>query len=514
MYQLHILTGPWKGKRLAVRKPSLLIGRDKECHLRLPDDEVSRKHALMEERPDGVVIRDMGSLNGFLVNGQQKREARLADGDLLELGRTRVQFHVIKDRPVSPRRRLGWLQGIAIVAVAFLLLGQLFFLAALSLRSPRLLKIFARSGTAAPSGHVGRQDRPSPPEQLPSRPPPLHVEAAPLAETSWPAHLPNVESVREDLLQLRADVEALRQQVAETVPAAAPTALVAVAKSSPDELGEQPAAAPVTVDPLTERAQAMLDDALHEIQKVNLLRADQTLERIQIMAPDFLPAYIERARLYEQRGLLTQAGEQWAEVLRRSVGTPLYEQAAAERIRLARAAAAVPTPVSPPRREPSPPEPRLPRRIRVVAMEQEKLPLTEAHEEMRLLRVALRAAAGERQIDPDEVAVMVTFFDEDAQSREVAPTPFVTPRGPLRVGTEWQVGAPQTVSATYLVPVGARTREEAKTGKRWRYYGFAVRVYYREILQDEDARPRSLLEKVRTLPSPFHKPPSAAGAAH
>lgn len=280
---------------------------------------------------------------------------------------------------------------------------------------------------------------------------------------------------------------------------------------SPPETGPvaesvPPKPAGVVEDPLVQRARAMLDEATLEIQRVNLLEADAILERIQIMAPDFLPATIERARLYEQRGLLSKAGEQWADVLQRSIGTPLYEQAAAERIRLARAAAAIPPPSTPARRRASATtESRLPRRIQLVSMEQEKLPVTEEYEEMRLLRISLRSAVSERQIDPDDISVAVVFFDEDRVSKEVAPTGAVTPRSPLRVGGEWQPGAQHTVTATYMVPAGTRDAEEKKTGKRPRYHGYAVRLYYREELQDEGARPKALLEKVRTLPSPFHK---------
>lgn len=522
MYALHILTGPWKGKRVTVREPSLLIGRDAECPLRLPDDEISRKHAVIEERPDGLAIRDLGSLNGFLVNQQAVREARLLEGAIVELGRTRLQVRLAAAPAGPSRRRIGWLQGWTAVVVAALLMGQLVFLLALSMRGAKLLKVVER--TVAISIPAGQPETAG--QAVPSAPG-SHAGPAPEAAPAAPA-------VSNELSQLRADVEDLRRQVAEVAPAAPPVVeppASPLPPPSPPEPGPAPATPPETApaeaaapvepareappppaeDPLIARAKAMLGEAAAEIQKVNFVEADTILERIQIMAPDFLPAYIERARLYEQRGLLNKAGEQWAIVLQKSIGTPLYEQAAAERIRLARAAAFAPPPsVVPRRREPEPAATRLPRRIRLSSLEQEKLPVTEGYEEMRLLRIAIRAMASERQLDPDDIRVAVTFFDEELTSREVIPTAASVPASPLPVSGEGASGGPYTVTATYMVPAGQRAKEEKALGKRLRYHGYAVRVYYREQLQDEGARPKALLEKVRTLPSPFHKPSSPA----
>ncbi|MBU1909011.1 MAG: FHA domain-containing protein, partial [Verrucomicrobia bacterium] len=335
MYGLHILSGPWKGKRVTVREPNLLIGRDPECHLRLPDDEVSRKHVLIEERPDGVTVRDQGSLNGFLVNNQPSRECRLNDGAILELGRTRLQFRVALPPGGPSRRRIGWLQGLTAVAVAALLLGQGFFLFALSLRGMQLLKTLEKA--IAPAATVRAAAKTEEGDKLLAEAQTYLKETTPApSEPSESASASEPGEMSHEISKLRADVEDLRRQVAEAaapVPTPPPPEPSALPPPEPEPVAEPtpPAPAEVVEDPLVQRARAMLDEATLEIHRVNLLEADQILERIQIMAPDFLPATIERARLYEQRGLLSKAGEQWADVLQRSIGTPLYEQAAAER---------------------------------------------------------------------------------------------------------------------------------------------------------------------------------------
>ena len=60
--------------------------------LRLPDRQISRVHACLESRSGDWLVRDCGSANGTRVNGRRVEEARLGDGDVLELGHTLFRF--------------------------------------------------------------------------------------------------------------------------------------------------------------------------------------------------------------------------------------------------------------------------------------------------------------------------------------------------------------------------------------------------------------------------------------
>jgi DNA-binding NtrC family response regulator len=64
------------------------VGTGSSCTLRLTDHEVSRRHASI--RPDGraLVLADLGSTNGTHVNGVSIREASLAGGEVIRVGRT------------------------------------------------------------------------------------------------------------------------------------------------------------------------------------------------------------------------------------------------------------------------------------------------------------------------------------------------------------------------------------------------------------------------------------------
>jgi chromosome segregation ATPase len=68
------------------------IGRAPESDLCLKDSSVSRRHAVVTLGPKGAFIEDIRSVNGVTVNRRRIRHARLADGDVIELGLRRFRF--------------------------------------------------------------------------------------------------------------------------------------------------------------------------------------------------------------------------------------------------------------------------------------------------------------------------------------------------------------------------------------------------------------------------------------
>lgn len=68
------------------------IGRSPESDLCLTDSSISRHHAVLTIGPKGAFIEDAHSVNGVTVNRRRIRHARLADGDVIELGLRRFRF--------------------------------------------------------------------------------------------------------------------------------------------------------------------------------------------------------------------------------------------------------------------------------------------------------------------------------------------------------------------------------------------------------------------------------------
>jgi pSer/pThr/pTyr-binding forkhead associated (FHA) protein len=58
----------------------------------LADATVSRCHADLRRDGSQWILRDLHSTNGIAVNGRMVPEARLAPGDQISLGRTRLEW--------------------------------------------------------------------------------------------------------------------------------------------------------------------------------------------------------------------------------------------------------------------------------------------------------------------------------------------------------------------------------------------------------------------------------------
>jgi len=91
---LVVLSGDFAGTEHPLEKDETLIGRNPSTDITLLDDGISREHALIlrDESTHSFTIEDLQSTNGTKVNGKRVRSAVLANGDEIEVGRTRFRF--------------------------------------------------------------------------------------------------------------------------------------------------------------------------------------------------------------------------------------------------------------------------------------------------------------------------------------------------------------------------------------------------------------------------------------
>jgi hypothetical protein len=68
------------------------IGRAEQSDIPLSDPGVSRNHARVVREGDDFIVEDLRSTNGTEVNGQPIRRRRLANGDMLKLASSTLQF--------------------------------------------------------------------------------------------------------------------------------------------------------------------------------------------------------------------------------------------------------------------------------------------------------------------------------------------------------------------------------------------------------------------------------------
>jgi predicted component of type VI protein secretion system len=88
------------GPSLLLDKPVLLVGRHEECDIQLNSRKVSRKHCVIAQVGEALVIRDLGSTNGVRINGVRVEDGTLRTGDELAIGNFRYKVHVEQRREV------------------------------------------------------------------------------------------------------------------------------------------------------------------------------------------------------------------------------------------------------------------------------------------------------------------------------------------------------------------------------------------------------------------------------
>jgi pSer/pThr/pTyr-binding forkhead associated (FHA) protein/predicted Ser/Thr protein kinase len=100
--RLEVVGGPAVGKVYDFDQPDrFLIGRDLDAHCRLPesDQQVSRRHCMLEIAGSQVQVYDLGSRNHTFVNEQDigSEPRLLREGDVLRVGMTKIRVCLIAD---------------------------------------------------------------------------------------------------------------------------------------------------------------------------------------------------------------------------------------------------------------------------------------------------------------------------------------------------------------------------------------------------------------------------------
>src|SRR5262249_38212298 len=91
--RLVVLTAPLSGAEFSLpERGELKLGRAPELDIALDHRSVSREHAKIACDGAHIRILDVGSINGVVVNHEKVSEARLAAGDMIELGDMVLRF--------------------------------------------------------------------------------------------------------------------------------------------------------------------------------------------------------------------------------------------------------------------------------------------------------------------------------------------------------------------------------------------------------------------------------------
>jgi pSer/pThr/pTyr-binding forkhead associated (FHA) protein len=86
------IQGPGEQLLIPLGSGVIHIGRGLAADLRLDEDSVSRRHAILVQRRSGSRVLDDRSSNGTFVNGRRVMQANLQNGDVLVLGRVVLRY--------------------------------------------------------------------------------------------------------------------------------------------------------------------------------------------------------------------------------------------------------------------------------------------------------------------------------------------------------------------------------------------------------------------------------------
>lgn len=89
---LVVYYGRYLGRRHALDKPEVVLGRADTTAIQVDHESVSREHARVTVLGGTCRIADLGSTNGTWVNDRRVEDTELRDGDLVRVGQTVFKY--------------------------------------------------------------------------------------------------------------------------------------------------------------------------------------------------------------------------------------------------------------------------------------------------------------------------------------------------------------------------------------------------------------------------------------
>jgi pSer/pThr/pTyr-binding forkhead associated (FHA) protein len=102
-FQLVVVQGRSASQALKIGTGVMTVGRQQDCQLRIASSQVSRKHCQLFEKKGLLLVKDLGSANGTLVNGKKIADQRVLEhGDELSVGSVKFRIERTEDTVLMP----------------------------------------------------------------------------------------------------------------------------------------------------------------------------------------------------------------------------------------------------------------------------------------------------------------------------------------------------------------------------------------------------------------------------
>ena len=101
-FSIQVKGGLRDGQRFEVTSDGFMVGRGPRCNLVLQDPAISKKHVRFYVREGFCYVEDLGSRNGFTIDGKRLWKRCLSDGEVVDLGPCQLLFRGVGAAKQSP----------------------------------------------------------------------------------------------------------------------------------------------------------------------------------------------------------------------------------------------------------------------------------------------------------------------------------------------------------------------------------------------------------------------------
>ena len=93
------------GNTIELSRDLTVVGRKEDCDLRLDHKSISKFHCVIVRMENTLLLRDLGSTNGTMVNGKRIRRATLKNNDRLDIANLpfKIQISIGKAIEKTPQ---------------------------------------------------------------------------------------------------------------------------------------------------------------------------------------------------------------------------------------------------------------------------------------------------------------------------------------------------------------------------------------------------------------------------
>ena len=91
------------GNAIDLTRDLTVVGRKEDCDLRLDHKSISKFHCVIVKLENTLILRDLGSTNGTMLNGKKIRRATLKNNDCLNIANLPFRIQISNEAAIDKK---------------------------------------------------------------------------------------------------------------------------------------------------------------------------------------------------------------------------------------------------------------------------------------------------------------------------------------------------------------------------------------------------------------------------